>query len=80
MRVNPTQKTHFIDYSSDRGNQSVRRPSIGTPKPLPLDAVKASTYTTLWDEGTYQTGMGEVTKVQRPGSDTKHIKSKGYFC
>lgn len=80
MRVNPTQKTHFIAYTSDRGNQAARRPLNEKPVPPSSEAVKAATYTTLWDEGTYQPGMGERSQIQRPGSDTKHIKSRGYFC
>jgi hypothetical protein len=36
------------------------------------------THSTLWDKGTYRTGMGDTFhQPQRPGSDHSYIKSKG---
>lgn len=79
LKSNPTEKTHFIAYKSDRANKDTHRSRTGFVKSnLPKGAVSAPSYTTLADPGTYRTGMGETKQLQRPGSDLSHIKSVGF--
>jgi len=78
LKNNPTEKTHFIAYKSNKANKDIGRGTTGFVKSnFPAGTTLPPTYTTLQDKGTYKTGMGEVRQVQRPGSDLSHIRSKG---
>jgi hypothetical protein len=80
MRVNTTTPAHQhpIDFRNDRANANVRSKTPIVPRQrekheaLPLTS-------SVWTNGSYRTGDGEVRQIQRPGSEVAHkLPSKGY--
>lgn len=80
MRVNIKTPTHQhpVDFRNDRANANVRsktpivKRQRGSNEALPLAS-------TVWTQGSYRTGDGEVRQVQRPGSEyASTLPSRGY--
>ena len=80
MRVNIKTPTHQhpIDFRNDRANANVRSktPIVKRQREKHEEMPLTST---IWTEGSYRTGDGEVRQIQRPGAEVANkLPSLGY--
>ena len=77
LRVNKFTPEVVIPFSSDRAPKEVRGNYV--PVVRQREEHEATAFNPHYGANGYRTGMGDHTRqVQRPGSDHKHIKSRGW--